>query len=373
MIDRAQAAPIDLVWNFPLLPTQGAEWQTYLERAVRSLHVEDPVEMRPSFRGADADLRVRAARWLGSDPALTWFTCGGHHAALVSLFAADLPGKGIAVERVTYGGIIDQAKMLRSELVPCAYDAEGMRPESLDERCRNAEVRAAFLMPTAHNPLGCTMSLERREAIVKVARKHDILLIEDDAYGYMVPDAAPSFRILAPERTFYFRGLAKSISPQTRTGFLVVPERFSSAVEPVLKNTTTGTSLAHNLAAMLLIEDGAWQRNADAKLVEGRARNAAAREILGDAASAGPACAWHLWVCLPEESEVTALEVSRRCLERGVIVSPADGFTPPGLKPERALRLALGGELERETTLEGVRLVHEVLQATTAGSVSRVQ
>ena len=51
---------IDLVWNFPLFPGQGAEWQGYLRRAVDGLHVEDARELRPSFRGADAELRVRS-------------------------------------------------------------------------------------------------------------------------------------------------------------------------------------------------------------------------------------------------------------------------------------------------------------------------
>jgi DNA-binding transcriptional MocR family regulator len=356
MLDR----PIDLAWNFPLLPGQGAEWQAYLERAVRSLHVDDPVEMRPSFRGADARLRERAARWLGADASRTWLTCGGHHGSLMSLLAADLGGKEIAVERVTYTGIIDQARMVHATLEGCAYDSEGVRPESLDERCRNADIRAVFLMPTVHNPLGCVMSLARREAIVEITRRHDILIIEDDAYGYMAPNAPPSLCELAPERTFYVRGLSKSIAPQTRTGFLVVPERFAGNIEGVLKNTTTGTSLAHNLAAMAMIEDGAWQRSVDAKLAEGKERNAAARELLGEAAQPGAEHAWHLWVCLHEG--LNGVEAARLCLERGVMVSPAEGFTPPGVKSSCAIRLGLGGEVERETALEGVRRVVEAIR-----------
>jgi DNA-binding transcriptional MocR family regulator len=351
---------IDMVWNFPLLAGQGAEWQGYLERAVRSLHGENPVELRPTFRGADAALRARAARWLESEPERTWLTCGGHHGTLVALLAAELAGKSIAVERVTYTGMLDQGRMLGCRLENCAYDAEGMRAESLDERCRNADVMAAFLMPTVHNPMGCVAGLERRQEIVEVARRHDIVLIEDDAYGYMVSDAPPSYAKLAPERTFSVRGLSKSVAPQTRTGFLVTPERFAGVMEGVIKSTTTGTSLAHNVAALDLIEDGAWQRIVDAKLVEGHGRNAAARKILGDAAQPGAACAWHLWVCLPEG--MTGMQAKEHLLERGVMVSPAEGFVPPGVKAPGAVRLALGGEVERGTCLEGV-VVAEMIAA----------
>lgn len=351
---------IDLVWNFPLLPGQGVEWQGYLEAAVRSMHGEDPQEMRPTFRGTDKQLRARAAQWLGTDPERTWLVCGGHHGSLVSLLAAELAGKEVAVERVTYASALTQIRMLGAKAVACAYDAEGMRPESLDERCRNANVRAAFLMPTVHNPLGAVMGLERRKEIVEVARRHDLVLIEDDAYGYMAPGAPPTLRELAPERVFYVRGLAKSLAPQTRTGFLVAPEKYTGVMEAVIKDTTTGTSLAHNLAAMELIEAGAWQRIVDAKLAEGRERNAAARAILGEAAQPGPECAWHLWVCLHEE--MTGVEAAKRCLERGVMVSAAEGFTPPGTKPVRAVRVALGGEVERETVLAGCRVVAEVVR-----------
>ena len=65
---------IDLVWNFPLFADQGAEWQGYLRKSVDSLHVTDAREMRPSFRGADASLRARAAKWLGVPISRAWIT-----------------------------------------------------------------------------------------------------------------------------------------------------------------------------------------------------------------------------------------------------------------------------------------------------------
>jgi len=350
---------IDLVWNFPLFAEQGAEWQGYLRRAVEELPVDDARLMRPSFRGGDAGLRVRAAKWLGVEPERAWIVCGGHHGTLVSLLAAGLGGKTLAVEEITYTAILEQGKMLGTKLVACAYDGEGMTPEALREACERETVSGVFLMPTVHNPLGIVAGLERRKALVAVAREFDLVIVEDDAYGFMEPEAAPNYAVLAPERTFYVRGLSKNYAPATRTGFVVAPERFAGAMESVIKNTTTGTSLAHNVASMELVEDGTLDRVMAAKLVEGARRNALGREILGDAAAAGARCAWHLWVSLPEG--LTAAEAQRVCLERGVMVSGAAGFTAPGVAVPRALRIGMGGEVERSKVEEGLRIVAGVI------------
>ena len=350
---------IDLVWNFPLFAEQGAEWQGYLRRAVDGLRVEDARELRPTFRGADAGLRERAARWLGVEAERAWMVCGGHHGTLVALLAAELGGKTIAVEEITYTAILEQGKMLGAKLVGCAFDGEGLLPEALRAACEAQKVSAVFLMPSVHNPLGIVAGLERRKAIVEVAREFDLVIIEDDAYGFMAPDAAPNYAVLAPERTFYVRGLSKSYAPATRTGFIIVPQRFVGVMEHVIKNTTTGTSLVHNAAALALIEDGTLDRVMAAKLEEGARRNEMARALLGGAAAPGPRCAWHLWLSLPEG--LTAAAAQKMCLERDVMVSGAGGFTAPGVEVPRALRIGMGGEVEREKIADGVRIVAGVI------------
>ncbi len=350
---------IDLVWNFPMFAEQGAEWQGYLRRAVNGLHVEDAREMRPSFRGSDAALRARAAKWLGVETTRAWITCGGHHGTLVALLAAGLSGKTIAVEEITYTAVIEQSKMLGARLLACRYDGEGMMPEDLRAACGRERVAAVFLMPTVHNPLGIVAGLERRKAIVEVAREFDLVLIEDDAYGFMEPEAAPNYAVLAPVRTFYVRGLSKNYAPATRTGFMVVPEQYAGVMENVMRNTATGTALVHNMASLALIEDGTLDRVMAAKLVEGEKRNALGRALLGDAAAPGARYAWHLWVWLPQG--LTAAEAQRICLERGVMVSGAAGFTAPGVEVPKALRLGLGGEIEREKIEEGLRVVAGVI------------
>jgi DNA-binding transcriptional MocR family regulator len=348
---------IEMQYNFPLLAGQGEQWRQRLRQAVEQLQPENADELRPTFRMQRLAQRAIAAKWLGSQLQTTWIVCGGHHGTLVSLLAAGLAGRAIAVEAVTYTGILEQARMLGSPLIGLAYDGEGILPDALRAACGRQPIAAIYTMPTVHNPLGCVASLARREAIVAVAREFGLLLIEDDAYGYMQPDAPPSYAVLAPERTFYVRGLSKSYAPATLTGLLVAPERFSNAVESAVKNSTTGTSLPHNVAALGLIADGTLDHVIAQKLDEGARRNAAARALLGVAAAPGPSSAWHLWVTVP----MSGAEAQARCEQLGVLVSGAAGFTVSGSPVPQAVRIGLGGELDPARTQQGVEIVAGLL------------
>ena len=347
-------------YNFPLLPGQGEQWQERLRAAVEGLQVGDANQLRPTYRQDQTALRAVAAEWIGSTAKTTWLVCSGHHGSLVALMAAGLAGKTIAVEGITYGGILHQGKLLGCSLAAVEFDGEGMTPESLRAVCTARPVAAIYVMPTVHNPLGFTAGLSRREAIVAVAREFDLIVIEDDAYGYMDPSAPASYRVLAPERTFFVRGLSKSYAPATRTGFLVTPERYQG-IEMVLQNTASGTSLIHNAAAVSLIADGSLQTVIERKLVEGARRNAAARELLGTAAAPGVKSGWHLWLALP--AGMDGAQAQSLCEQRGVLVSGSQSFAVPGVEAQ-GLRLALGGEVDLERMLEGVRIVADVVKGS---------
>src|SRR6202012_4933749 len=119
-----------------------------------------------------------------------------------------LAGKPMAMDAAAYTGALEQARALACPVVGCAVDAEGMTAESLRAVCARGRasgqpVAALFATVTVHNPLGCTASSARREALVAVAREFDLLILEDDTYGFMEPDAPTRLCELAPERTFY--------------------------------------------------------------------------------------------------------------------------------------------------------------------------
>jgi len=355
---------IDLVWNFPLLEEQAPMWREHLAAAMDE-YSRVPVEsQRPSFLTVELKLRERAAAWLGFPTARTWITCGGHHGTLNALLASGLAGERVAVEGTTYPGFLDQCKMTKTKVVACAIDDDGLIPDALRSACEQARaegrpITGLLTMPTVQNPMGFVTPLARREEIVAIAREFNLKIVEDDAYGFMEADAPPNYAVLAPERTFYVRGLAKSFSPAVRTGFLVAPKSAEAAMVMSLKTTATGTDVLQNMAALAMCEDGTVERVMEHKRAEGAVRNREARVLLGAAAAPGALCAWHVWVRLREGVEGRAVVEAMKKVD--VLVSPGDACAAA---PEygRGMRLALGAEVKRERTLEGVARVAEFLR-----------
>lgn len=355
---------IDLVWNFPLLEEQKGIWSRYLRAALDEFESQNVDSLRPSFRTAELALRERAASWLKYPVERAWITCGGHHGTLNALMASGLAGERVALEGTSYPGFLDQCRATKTKMVACAVNDQGLVPESLREVCARAAregnpIRGLFTMATVQNPLGFVTPIERRQQIVEIARQFDLTIIEDDAYGFMDEHPPTSYAELAPERTFYVRGLAKSFAPGIRTGFLVAPESAAAAMASALKCTTTGTDVPANMAALRMCEDGTLDHVMRAKREEGAVRNRAARELLGNLCAPGALCAWHVWVRLPDGADVDGIE--HACNDAGVIVSNGKWCA---VAPEygRGLRLALGGEVERERAVEGVRRVAEQMK-----------
>jgi DNA-binding transcriptional MocR family regulator len=357
---------IEMQYNFPLLPGLPAQWRERLTDAAASLSDDNFDDLRPTFRSDVSALTTVGALWMKTPPERTFLTEGGHHGSLLSMLAMGLAGQPLAVDASAYTGAIEQARCLGSPLLGCTVDAEGMIPASLHDQCTRAAAagkpaKAIYLIPTVHNPLGCVASLARRTALVEIARTFDLMILEDDAYGYMAPDAPPPIATLAPERTFYIRGLSKSYAPAARAGFLVAPEQFAAQLWTAIKNTVTGVSLVHARAASSLIADGALDRVIAEKNIEGLARNAAARALLADASLwPGAPAAWHLWVNLP--AHITPQSFEQHMLDRGVLLSGGNWFAATPNAPN-GFRLALGGEVDRTRSLEGVALVAEELSS----------
>lgn len=356
---------IEMQYNFPLLPELPRQWRERLLWAVGELGDDDFAAVRPTFRTPQPDLVRVAAHWLHMPADRLVLTDGAHHGCLIAMMAAGVAGHPVAVDAAAYTGALEQLKALACPVLGCAVDHEGMTPESLQRLCEQAKaagrpIRALFATVTVHNPLGCTASADRRRALVEVARRFDLLIVEDDTYGFMEPEPPPRLYDLAPERTFFVGSLSKSYVPASRMGFLVSPQAFDAGVAAAIKNTATGSSLPHHMAACSLLTDGSVDRVITAKNAEGARRNAAARAVLSDRCWPGARCAWHLWVALP--AHVSAEDFEAQMRDRGVCLSGGNWFVASDDAPH-GFRMALGGEVDAALTQQGVELVARELDA----------
>ncbi|KAJ2082841.1 hypothetical protein H4R24_001299 [Coemansia sp. RSA 988] len=99
-------------------------------------------------------------------------------------------GDTLIVDEWTYPAIMSTVGPMGIKLAPVSMDGGGMVPEALDQVCAEwtgpcNKIRVAYMVPTAQNPTGATMTAERRHAIYTVAQKHNLVIIEDDPYYYL--------------------------------------------------------------------------------------------------------------------------------------------------------------------------------------------
>jgi DNA-binding transcriptional MocR family regulator len=265
----------------------------------------------------------------------------------------------MAVDPLTYPGLIGVARLLQIRLLPCSGDSDGMFPDALRDLCRHEKVAAVYVMPTVHSPLGAVMSLERRVALVAVAREHDLVILEDDAYGFLEAQAPPSFGHLAAELAFYIYSLSKPIAPGIRTAFLHVPRRFLEAAGDALRLTTSGAVPLFGPIVARWLGDGTVAAWLQMKRDEGKQRQELAHRLLSGLSMMGHPTSYHLWLLLPDHRN--AGDVVRMLAARNVSVSPARAFAANSSEEPNAIRLSLGGEANIDRLASGLSAVASVV------------
>lgn len=365
---RGAPAVIDLGINLPPPGIAAARLDEALARLQRRRDRSELVGYAPPL-GVERHRRAAAAGLaaLGLG-AVDWrdlvITAGAQHGMALAFAALAKPGDTILVEAATYHGMKSLALHAGYRLHGLAMDGEGLVPAALDEAARPDAV--LYTMPTLQNPTGRRMSRERRAAIVEIARRRQLWIVEDDVYGALAPPgaAAPPLARLLPERCLYVSSVSKLLVPGLRTGFLLLP-RGATALREAIAGAIQATAIAlpalgPSLVAQWL-EDGTAAAMIEAARREAAARIAIARDILGPAyvpAAAPPAL--HLWLDLPE---LEAERVAGRALRDGVAVTPPAAPIVDG-RLVSGLRLCLGAAPDRAILRRALRIVAAALAAS---------
>jgi DNA-binding transcriptional MocR family regulator len=101
-----------------------------------------------------------------------------------------LNGDSVLFDEYAYGTAVSAARSFGRNCVGVKMDAQGMLPEDLRNQTLRAREKGldpdtVYLVPTAHNPTGVTMSQARKDAIYRVCQDLDLIILEDDAYYYL--------------------------------------------------------------------------------------------------------------------------------------------------------------------------------------------
>jgi DNA-binding transcriptional MocR family regulator len=256
--------------------------------------------------------------------------------AMMSFTRADDP---VLLEQLTYSQLIDEVHFAQRQPVSVALDDEGVDPTALDAACRASGAKLLFIMPTLQNPTNAVMSLERRREIVEVARAHDLLMVEDDVYGYLMAERPPPIAALAPERTIYVTSASKCLAPGLRVAWVAAPPALRPRLAEAARITTvTQPAVMGAIASQWILEGQAeillqWQRH------EIAARYEIAKAALDGLDWRGHPSAFHVMLHLPPPWTGESYAAAAR--QAGITIQPISAFDAGANYAGQAVRITL--------------------------------
>lgn len=324
----------------------------------------------PSARRAGADVLVARGIPCSEDTVLV--AAGGQH-ALHAIFSAEFrTGDTMAVCAHVYPGLLALARRFGVKLLPIAADADGMAPDALAMACADGTVRGVYVVPTNDNPTTITMPGTRRRAIAEVVERHDLLLIEDDAYGWLPEQPIPLISALAPTRSWYIASVSKVLTPGLRVAWLRAPNVAGAWRLSVDMHETA--IMAPPLNAAVLTEwlrTGIFQKLVDEVRAEACLRQDMVRECLAPTSFRSQSYGYHLWVEVPDDLDVRHICDALR--QHGLHAIPGDAFaTDRSLTGPVAMRVSIGGTIPRDQLRRGLELLSALISPQAPRKVSLV-
>jgi GntR family transcriptional regulator/MocR family aminotransferase len=214
-------------------------------------------------------------------------------------------------------------------------------------------VRAVYVTPHHQYPTTVTLAPARRMALLDVARRHRIAVIEDDydhEYHYEGRPILPLASIDDGGSVIYVGTLSKTLAPTLRIGYVAAPRPVVETLAAVRQRIDRQGDLATEAAVADLMEEGVVQRHAWRMQRLCRVRRdafvEAVRTKLGERLELNtPPGGMAVWTRVLSGLDVEAW--ARRCRTRDVILQTGRKFTRD-LRPIPYLRLNFAALREHE-------------------------
>ena len=191
-------------------------------------------------------------------------TNGCLEAVSLCLRAVANPGDTILVESPVFHcflQLIEDLSMYVLEIPGCPE--RGLDPAQFETTVRDNKVKACLLNTNFQNPMGSVLSRKDKKAILKIADRHTIPIIEDDLYGdlYFGQTRPSTIKSLDTKGSvLYCSSFSKTLAPGLRTGW-TLPGRFLDKVLRLKLNTHLACPSINHRAAARFLESGAYDRH----------------------------------------------------------------------------------------------------------------
>jgi len=311
-------------------------------------------------------LRAWIAERHDVDPSQVLVTNGSMQADAFLFDQLVSDGDTVIVERPTYDRTLlalrgRGADVRAVELEPDGIDTSGLAQLLSD----GLTPKLAHIIPNFQNPAGYTLSREKRDALLDLAREHDFVIFEDDPYvalrfsGETLPTMLSLDR---DDKVVYASSFSKTVCPGIRVGYLVGPAELIASIA----KSATNTYISPNMVAQSIVHEFCVSGAIDRSIETVKTALAERVEALSDALSkhlpearfTPPQGGYFMWVTLPEGSDIDSIFAAAS--DRGVAIVKGTDFLLEG--GHNTLRLAYSGVTVDQID-EGVRRLADAVHS----------
>ncbi len=138
----------------------------------------------------------------------------------------------VICEEPSFIGALNAFRTYKTRLRGVPMDDDGMNTDALEEVLKSEpRAKLIYTIPTFQNPMGVTMSLEKRKKVYELAKKYGVIILEDNPYGELrfTGEDLPSIKSFDTDGIVVYCGsFSKILSPGMRMGFVSAPAEIAA-------------------------------------------------------------------------------------------------------------------------------------------------
>ncbi|MGB5996114.1 MAG: PLP-dependent aminotransferase family protein [Marinomonas sp.] len=292
------------------------------------------------LRGSE-ELRTQLCRLAGASgcqlhPDDLVVTSGCQEALSVCLRAVTEPNDIIAIESPSFYGSMQAIKAanLKAMEIP-THPETGISLEALELALDQWPIKAILVTPTCNNPLGYTMSDDKKERLYRLAQSYDIAIIEDDIYGdiaYQFPRPRSIKSFDEDGRVLLCSSFSKTVAPGIRVGW-IAPGRYRDKVTHIKYVSSSMCPTLPQLAIAKFIRLGGYDKHIRTmrqryEKQRGHMLAAIKRYFPSNTRVSFPDGGFILWVEL--DKDIDSMKLVEQCRLEGVGFAPGPLFSATG-------------------------------------------
>ena len=275
-------------------------------------------------------------------------------------------GDVVIVEQPSFIGATNAFRSYGAKLVGVPVEQDGMNLDALEKAlAESSNVRFIYTIPTFQNPMGVTMSIEKRKKLYEIAKKNGVLILEDNPYGELTFDGTkmPTIKSMDTDGIVMYSGsFSKILAPGLRLGFLCAPKTIIQKVVIAKQISDVHTPMLPQLLATEYMK----RYDLDALIAEMRKTYAHKCKTMLDAmdeyfpadiAYTRPGGGLFIWCDLGHDLDTLAL--SKEAIAEKVVYVPGNTFMVD--MDERCSSLRLNySTMSDEKIVEGIKRLGKV-------------